>query len=57
MQDTYVDERGHVVAFTDPPFATSLLNSTRWAWLWLIVRLYVGYSWLESGLSKIGNPA
>lgn len=35
----------------------SLLNSTRWAWLWLIIRLYVGYSWLTSGWSKITNPA
>lgn len=46
-----------VATITDPPFAMSLLGSTRWAWLWLIVRLYVGYTWLTSGLGKIGNPA
>lgn len=46
-----------VATITDPPFATALLGSTRWAWLWLIVRIYVGYTWLTSGLGKIGNPA
>ncbi|GIK72278.1 MAG: hypothetical protein BroJett021_12660 [Chloroflexota bacterium] len=44
------------VTITDPPFVVSLLNSTRWAWLWLIVRLYVGYMWLVSGWPKLGNP-
>ncbi len=45
------------VTITDPPFIISLLSSTRWAWLWLIIRLYVGYSWFTSGWSKVGNPA
>ncbi|HEX2979062.1 MAG TPA: DoxX family membrane protein [Anaerolineaceae bacterium] len=45
------------ITFTDPPFVQSLLGNTKWAWLWLIVRLYVGYNWLESGLGKFGNPA
>lgn len=45
------------VMMTDPPFAVSLFGSTRWAWLWLILRLYIGYTWLTSGLGKISNPA
>jgi thiosulfate dehydrogenase [quinone] large subunit len=45
------------VVIPDPPFVQSLTSSTRWAWLWLIARLYVGYSWLTSGWGKIGNPA
>ena len=58
MQGTITKERGrHIVEVTDPPFALSLLSATRWAWLWLIVRLYVGYSWLSSGLGKLDNPA
>lgn len=43
--------------FGDPPFAQSLFNSPKWAWLWVIARLYVGYSWLSSGLGKLSNPA
>ena len=45
------------VGFKDPPFAESLFNNPKWAWLWLIARLYVGYSWLTSGLGKLSNPA
>ena len=43
--------------FADPPFAQSLFNSPKWAWLWVIARLYVGYSWLTSGIGKLSNPA
>jgi thiosulfate dehydrogenase [quinone] large subunit len=58
MRGTAVDERaGRVVAVTDPPFATSLFSGTRWAWLWLIARLYVGYSWIDASIEKLGNPA
>lgn len=51
------DSRSTPITFTDPPFVRSLFGSTRWAWLWLILRLYVGYSWLSSGWGKVGNPA
>jgi len=42
---------------TDPPFMRALLGSTRWAWFWLPFRLYIGYTWLTSGLGKFSNPA
>jgi len=29
----------------------------RSAWLWLIVRLYLGYEWLMAGWEKVVNPA
>jgi len=45
------------ITITDPPVARALFSSTRWAWLWLIVRLYVGYTWLTSGWGKLSNPA
>lgn len=44
------------ITITDPPVAQALLSNTRWAWLWLIVRLYIGYNWLTSGWGKINNP-
>jgi thiosulfate dehydrogenase (quinone) large subunit len=46
-----------VTTISDPPFVSSLFGNTRWVWLWLIARLYVGYTWLTSGLGKLGNPA
>ncbi|MHB0869299.1 MAG: DoxX family protein [Chloroflexota bacterium] len=41
----------------DPPLARALFGDTRMSWLWLLVRLYVGYSWITSGLGKLSNPA
>lgn len=43
--------------FADPPFAQNLFNNPKWAWIWVITRLYVGYSWLTSGIGKLSNPA
>jgi thiosulfate dehydrogenase [quinone] large subunit len=45
------------ITITDSPVARALFSDTHWAWLWLIVRLYVGYTWLTSGLGKLSNPA
>ena len=41
----------------DPPIARFLFSDVRMAWLWLIVRSYLGYQWLEAGLHKISDPA
>lgn len=45
------------VQVTDPPFAQFFFADTRMAWLWLIVRLYMAYTWLTSGWGKLNNPA
>jgi thiosulfate dehydrogenase [quinone] large subunit len=37
----------------EPGFARWLFASTQAAWIWLIVRLYLGYEWLHAGFSKI----
>ncbi len=36
----------------DPPFLTFLFSDVRSGWLWLVLRLYVGWKWLEAGLQK-----
>lgn len=42
---------------TSPPKISRLLFSdTRLEWLWLIVRLYLGYEWITAGWSKLTNP-
>lgn len=41
----------------DPPFAQALFGDVRWAWIWLILRLYVGWEWLVAGWGKITSPA
>jgi thiosulfate dehydrogenase (quinone) large subunit len=45
----------------DPPATKAtrraLLGEVRWAWLWLILRVYLGWEWLGHGLSKLQDPA
>ena len=41
----------------DPTITKALFSDTRLSWLWLIVRLYVGYSWITAGIEKAENPA
>jgi thiosulfate dehydrogenase [quinone] large subunit len=51
------ENRSSVSHIEEPPFARDLFGSTRWAWLWLLVRLYAGYQWIEAGWGKLTNPA
>ncbi|MBI2759610.1 MAG: DoxX family membrane protein [Chloroflexi bacterium] len=41
----------------DPSFITALLNDKRASVIWLVLRLWLGWQWLESGLGKFSNPA
>jgi thiosulfate dehydrogenase (quinone) large subunit len=53
-----MDNNGQfVTSIPEPAFARFVFADTRMAWLWLIVRLYVGWAWLEAGWSKFNNPA
>lgn len=50
-------ENARSVTIADPPLAKALFEDTRWSWIWLAVRLYVGWQWLSDGLAKAGAPA
>jgi thiosulfate dehydrogenase (quinone) large subunit len=41
------------VVIEDPPLARFLFSDTRMAPLWLVIRLYVGWAWLDAGWHKI----
>jgi thiosulfate dehydrogenase (quinone) large subunit len=47
---------GNLVRLNDPPAAQALFGDVRFSWLWLIIRLYVGYEWLVAGWAKIQSP-
>lgn len=49
--------RSDVAHIEEPPIARTLFGSVRWAWLWLVARLAVGYEWISAGWGKINNPA
>lgn len=47
----------YVERLEDPPVARALFEDVRFAWVWLILRLYVGWQWVSAGWGKIGAEA
>ncbi len=52
---TAVTQRGRVIQ--DPNFIKTLFNDPRAAWFWLVVRVWLGYKWIDAGLHKVESPA
>ena len=50
-----MDSSHHVIE--EPKFTQFILTSPKFAWFWLIVRVYVGWQWLEAGWGKINSAA
>ena len=46
-----------VIEVREPRIVWRLFNTSTFAWLWLILRLWLGFQWLQSGIGKLGNPA
>lgn len=53
--NTIIQKR-FIESISGSPFARSLFSEVRWAWIWLPIRLYVGWQWLQAGWSKLNNP-
>ncbi len=43
--------------YEDPRFARVLFSTARFAWLWAIVRIWLGYQWIQAASHKIGDAA
>jgi thiosulfate dehydrogenase [quinone] large subunit len=41
----------------DAPFMQTLFNDRRFSVLWLVLRIWLGYKWIDAALHKVGNPA
>lgn len=54
MNAKIVDTKG-TVTIPDPPIAHMLFSTTKFAWLWAIVRIYLGYDWMTHGWAKING--
>jgi thiosulfate dehydrogenase [quinone] large subunit len=54
-----ITRRGKIIE--DPPLLRSvtrwLFNNMRAAWLWMPLRIWLGYHWIDASLNKISNPA
>ena len=56
MENTRKQGRS-VIAFEDSPVAKALFGDVRFAWIWLLLRLYAGYEWISAGWEKLNSPA
>jgi thiosulfate dehydrogenase [quinone] large subunit len=45
------------IEIAEPKLSRFLFADTHFSWVWLIVRLYVGWQWLEAGWGKLHNSA
>lgn len=45
----------HVIQ--DPPFARALFGDARFAWIWLVARVYLGWQWVDAGRHKVQDDA
>ena len=55
MKSTVQTDKGRLVE--TPRFINFLFEDRRAAILWLAVRLWLGWQWIQSSLSKLSNPA
>jgi len=46
-----------MIHIPENPVSRFLFSSTQAGWIWLVVRLYVGYVWLTSGWKKVNSDA
>lgn len=53
--DTIKTYQGQVIE--EPKFVVNLFNNTKLSWLWLVLRVWLGWQWVEAATHKIGNPA
>ena len=45
------------IIIEESPLSKFLFANAKMSWLWLIVRVYVGYQWLTAGWEKLHTPA
>ncbi len=51
-----VPNPGSAFYLEDPPLARELFGSIRWAWLWFVIRLCVGWAWVDAAWAKLTAP-
>ncbi len=44
------------VEITDPPIAKLIFSDTRFSAIWLVLRLYMGWQWIDASSHKIFDP-
>ena len=58
MREITVNVSGKRLQYFDDPLAIKVLfSSVRLAWVWGILRVWLGYQWIDASSRKVGNPA
>ena len=47
----------NTIEISEPKLSRFLFADTRFAWVWLILRVYVGWQWLTAGWAKVTSAA
>jgi thiosulfate dehydrogenase [quinone] large subunit len=64
-KETHREKENKIMALTsklnrhiidEPPFAKFLFGNPKSAYLWLGIRVWLGYQWISAASGKIGNP-
>ena len=53
MENKNVSIKDHLIIVPENPVSRFLFSDTRSAWIWLVIRLYLGYVWLMAGWKKV----
>ena len=56
-RSTSATDRRYLSQFENAPLERLLFNDVRLSWLWLALRLWLGWRWIEAGWAKTQNPA
>ena len=51
-----MNKKEFVTEIPEPPITRLFFADTRLAWVWLIVRVYVGWFWIDVGWNKVFSP-
>ena len=51
-----MNKKEFVTQIPEPAITRILFADTRFAWVWVVIRLYVGWFWLKVGWEKIHDP-
>lgn len=49
--------KGQDILVEENPVSSWLFTNTASAWIWLLLRLYLGYAWLTAGIHKVTDDA
>ncbi len=45
-----------IIQIPEPPLSTFFFADSRLAFLWLLLRIYIGWQWIQAGYEKILSP-